>query len=211
MLTAAAFTHSRALLYLAFLVAISWLLSVLIYFYEIGSGTSLFYVDTAKDGVIAGLILREAIKPNFARRLIYIIVLSLFLVQAVYSLSITQIYEAGVSIDLPWWLRFGLNRTFELMLIIMIGYLTLRIIRVYKPQLHGKIWGVPSPPPMRDPTKTSRFLCLWRRLKDEFQTIEDDDDEFLEPVVERFKQEFLQRRRIAKSDQPDSDTEAERH
>ena len=121
------------------------------------------------------------------------------------SLASTRRLKQAIhlSLDLPWRIGFGLNRTFELMLVTMIGYCTLRIIRIRNPRLHRRLWGVAPLAPMRDVRKRRPLARFLRRMREEFSTVEDDDDEFLDPILDRLKSN----RRSRESERPDGKDE----
>lgn len=148
-------SRAKGLFYAALLIAASWSIGLIVYFFETATGAEYPFAYPAIDGVVAGLIMVLATRPNYSGRAPLVFISLLLLVQALYQLSVTAYgyYNPGLELNVSYLVMFGINRLFEIILISIWVVSALRIMRRRYPELHETLWrtaGVLPRPPDHD-------------------------------------------------------------
>ena len=135
-------SRAKGLFYAALLIAASWVIGIIVYFFEVEMNRSLLFVYPAIDGVAAGLIMLLATRPNYAGRAPLVLIAGILLLQAFYQAAVTTYgyYNPGSALNVPYLVVFGMNRLFEVILLSIWAVAALRIVRMRYPELHEMLW-----------------------------------------------------------------------
>lgn len=117
----AAASRARGMLWLALIMAAEWAAILSVWLAEQATGEALNFINPVIDAIVAAILLRIAMRPDFPGRAIYQWIVALLLLQALTRL--------GLTVYLPDAVRFVLNRMFEAIWLSIMVYSGLRIRR----------------------------------------------------------------------------------
>lgn len=181
-LTAA--SRARGLRQLALIVAAGWAARVAVY---IAAAPHWSY--TAIDAVTMMFIAPRAVDSKYPGRGIYAVVAAILLFQAGFRLAVTALADAaGPAQWLSDVLAHGLNRTFDLTLLVLIAYSALRLVRRKWPVFHAALWKRDGNSLKRNFAQT---LAGYYAEAERLSVDPEDGDAYLAVFFRHFRQAFL--------------------
>ncbi len=131
------------MLFLASLIALMWSVTIALWLVKFYTGVALPGALTLVDGIIVYFLLRTATRPQYPGRPIFLWVVFLLFIQAMYRLHVTVF---GTPTFIAEWLILGINSIFIIILVSVNIVSGLRILRLNFPATYSRIWHGIRPP-----------------------------------------------------------------